>query len=107
VLARSPAAGELLLGAQINLAKAYVELRRPAQAVPILEELVDDLDDLNPQGQVALQYTLAQALWDSRRDRKRARALARRALAGLQALEGTQPEQITEIKRWLARHRAR
>jgi eukaryotic-like serine/threonine-protein kinase len=107
LLARSPAAGELLIGAQVNLAKAYVELRRPARAVPVLERLAKDLARLNPQGRAALEYTLAQALWDSGRDRRRARALAGRALAGFQALEGTPPEQIAEIKRWLKRHRAR
>jgi eukaryotic-like serine/threonine-protein kinase len=107
VLAASPAAGELLIGSQVNLAKAYVELGRPARAVPLLERLAKELASLHPQGRGALEFTLAQALWDSRRDRKRARQLAGRALAGLRALEGTPPEQVAEIERWLASHRAR
>jgi tetratricopeptide (TPR) repeat protein/predicted Ser/Thr protein kinase len=107
VLASSPAAGELLIGTQVNLALAYVELHRPARALALLERLAGDPDALKPRGRAALEYTLARALWDSGRDRKRARALARRALDGLRGLEGTPPEQIAEIERWLASHRAR
>jgi tetratricopeptide (TPR) repeat protein/predicted Ser/Thr protein kinase len=107
LVADSPVAGETLIGAQVNLAKAYVELGRPAKAIPILDRLAAGIDRLPPHGRVALEFTLAQALWSSGRDRKRARTLAAHALAAYREIEGAPPDQIAEIERWLARHRLR
>ncbi len=61
----------------VGLGNILVAQRKPAEAVPLLERALK----LAPEHMLAeSQFTLAQALWDSRRDRSRALALANQSL---------------------------
>jgi eukaryotic-like serine/threonine-protein kinase len=61
----------------VGLGSLLAAQRKPAEALPLLERALK----LAPEHMLAeSQFTLAQALWDSRRDRSRALALANQAL---------------------------
>jgi eukaryotic-like serine/threonine-protein kinase len=79
-----------------------VELRRPASAIAPLEQAV-----ALPEGHVApghravWRFWLARALWDSGRDRSRARSLAGQARADLIAAGPGASADVASIDAWL------
>jgi hypothetical protein len=62
------------------------------------------VDKLMPGWRGGARFVLARALWDSGRDRKRARQLAARARADLVSAGHT--AEIAKLDRWLSAHRA-
>ncbi|MBA3817618.1 MAG: serine/threonine protein kinase [Deltaproteobacteria bacterium] len=77
----------------------------PARALPSLERAVALLQGGMPNELAPTEWGLARALWDTGRDRVRARQLARKALERFVALErATDREQIDAIRSWLARN---
>jgi ribosomal protein S9 len=58
-----------------------------------------------PAGQLAAsRFVLARALWESRQDRERARALARQAADSYAELGASKADALAEVEAWLAEH---
>jgi hypothetical protein len=104
VIAKVPILRDELASARANLARAQIELRQPAKALPVLEELAGALGDQPPQLRAAIELTLARALWDTGDDGARARTLASHAVVSGKQLTGTSGDDIAQIERWLAVH---
>ncbi len=87
-----------------NLGAALIGVRQPAQAIPHLERAIalrvkegaGDGDLAEPR------FSLARALWDSGKDRARARALAAAARDGYAG--AGQRAEADKVSRWLAEH---
>jgi tetratricopeptide (TPR) repeat protein len=96
-----------------QLGLTYQEMGKPAEALPHLEKalaiadthpLTDSLSvGRHQRGRMIL--ILALALWDSGRDRPRARALMARALEIRKSQGESGKHDVEEIERWLAEHR--
>ncbi|MFT3769925.1 MAG: tetratricopeptide repeat protein [Minicystis sp.] len=91
--------GPELTGSLVGLAELRLARGAPAEAVPILERALA-LD--SPEWKSEVQITLAEALWQSGRDRARARDLVEKARAAW-ASARHQPG-IDRATRWLAEH---
>jgi hypothetical protein len=50
------------------------------------------------------RFVLARALWESRQDRERARALARQAAGAYAEAGASQAEALVEVEAWLGKH---
>lgn len=88
-----------LNGPRAALGQAYVRVGRFADAVAALEPaLAVDTGDEAPN-----KLALAQALWETGGDRRRAVTLAREALA-LMTADASLTELRAEAERWLGRH---
>jgi hypothetical protein len=74
----------------------------PLRAVPILERALEL--PCSPHAAARVRFELARALWDSRRDRARARSLATDARARYASLSMTN-EESARVTRWLEAHR--
>jgi tetratricopeptide (TPR) repeat protein/predicted Ser/Thr protein kinase len=80
----------------VGLGSIQVALHKPAQALRLLERALK----LAPEHILAeVQFTLAQALWDSRRDRSRALMLANQSLEDWQR-RGRKSD-AAEVSKWL------
>ena len=99
--------------ALLRLGNAYVGLGAHVRARAILERAlrVQAAANVDPAARAEAEVLLARALWDgvpgSRRDRERARGLARSASARLDTVErrGPRDERLREIvQRWLHDH---
>ncbi len=99
---RKPAAALTLIG------QTLLNLDGPAAALPVLEELSAlPTDSVAPRDLGARRFLLAVALWDSRRDRPRARQLAAAARADFARAGTGYEDELALIDRWLSRHRQR
>jgi tetratricopeptide (TPR) repeat protein len=94
-----------LTSAVIHQARGFLELHQPTRGLAALEELATKLDELRPDLRVAVEFTLARALWDSGGDRRRAHELASRALEDIGDLPRTHGDDIAQIERAMASHR--
>jgi tetratricopeptide (TPR) repeat protein len=95
------------LDALLGLGQSLVALKRPAEAISMIErasDLADRADDA--WGRADAQFSLATALWDSGRDRARARRLAAESRVGMATVHNAfARKQLIEIDEWLAKHR--
>jgi tetratricopeptide (TPR) repeat protein len=97
-----------ILVALISIGQAELALGQPARAIEPLER-AERMQPATaaPDDRGAVRFLLARALWDARRDRRRARDLANAARADYaRAGDGFKP-QVDEVDRWLTRHPAR
>jgi tetratricopeptide (TPR) repeat protein/predicted Ser/Thr protein kinase len=99
-----PAGAPRLIPALIDYAGVQLDRGRPELALPPAERalaLAAKLpEDANPSDLADARFALASALWDTGRDRPRARALVLQAKAGRPS-----PERLATIDAWLAAHR--
>ena len=96
---------ERTLMAQIGVGQCLVNLGRPEGAIELLEPalvLSDGLDKPEPN-RAAASFALARALWDSNRDRPRAKKLAAAALKLYEGLERSQREH-KRVRAWIRAH---
>jgi hypothetical protein len=94
--------GACLLGAAL----ALLDLRRPAEALPLLDRARALTGEAaGPRGRALLLFATARALWDSRRDRARAVVLAGEARQQAAAAGPPAAEDARRIEAWLAAHR--
>jgi tetratricopeptide (TPR) repeat protein len=94
--------------ALISIGQAELALGQPARAIEPLERAERMLPATGaPDDRGAVRFLLARALWDARRDRRKARDLANAARTDYaRAGDGFKP-QVDEVDRWLARRPAR
>ena len=98
-----PGAESRIVSGLSELADYHLAANQPAQAIPHAERAVAIAKqrpaDANPAETGDAKFVLARALWESKRDRARARKLAEEAneLVGY-------PESRTAIQAWLADH---
>ncbi|HEY0194444.1 MAG TPA: tetratricopeptide repeat protein, partial [Kofleriaceae bacterium] len=104
VLGKAEAQGDVLPTALLDIAEANLQLGQPRRALPPLEQLARQLDQLPADQRIAVELTLARALWDSHGDRARARALAHEARDLARGHADTPAATTLEIDRWLAGH---
>jgi tetratricopeptide (TPR) repeat protein len=97
---RGPEVAEALVG----LGQSALAAGAPAQALAPLERaLAIHAEALTePMEHARTRFVLAQALWESSRDRPRALLLAREALAAYDA-SGLRPAERSQVAAWLAR----
>jgi tetratricopeptide (TPR) repeat protein len=92
----------------MNLGMAYFQLRRPQDAVPPLERALLLLEQAPPRfvrHREIVRFRLARALWDSGRERERARRLITEALGMLsQDQEPGVPQLRANLEHWLTAH---
>jgi tetratricopeptide (TPR) repeat protein/predicted Ser/Thr protein kinase len=93
VLERLGPRNEAIAEISTSLGRAQLLRGRPAEAIPYLEEALVARGDF-PRDVAVTQFALARALWESRRDRPRARALAE------QAKKTAAPRLAAEIDAW-------
>jgi tetratricopeptide (TPR) repeat protein/predicted Ser/Thr protein kinase len=105
ILEKSQGAGDALPGTWSSLCRAYVELQEPARAMAPLERLANKLGEQPPDVRIAIQFTLARALWDTGGDHARAHELATQAFTAAQTVAGARRDDIAQMKRWLANRR--
>jgi len=79
---------------------------RPAEAVAWLERAlrVSQGEGVAVSLVGAVRFELARALWEEGRDRPRAAALAREAIAVYRAAPGTHTREQAEVEAWLRAH---
>jgi tetratricopeptide (TPR) repeat protein/tRNA A-37 threonylcarbamoyl transferase component Bud32 len=84
----------------IDLAKVHIVLEQPDAAFPYIDRAqgIAEAAGVDPHKVSLIEFTRAQALWDSNRDRRGAVALARKALAGS---KGADQSVIDKIEHWL------
>ncbi|HEY5944037.1 MAG TPA: serine/threonine-protein kinase [Kofleriaceae bacterium] len=96
------------LYALLGIGESLLALNRPSDALPWIERALHLAESGEPSewGVAEARFALAQALWASGGDRKRARTLAVSARAGM-AVEhnAVARKQLAEIDAWIARHR--
>jgi hypothetical protein len=105
ILEKSQGAGDALASTVSSLCRVHVELQQPARALAPLERLASKLGEQPPDVRIAIQFTLARALWDTGGDRLRAHELATQALTAAQTLAGARRDDLAHMKQWLANHR--
>jgi tetratricopeptide (TPR) repeat protein len=97
----------LLSASLAGIGYAQVQLGHPERAIAPLEEVV--AQPLHTGEQVAIRrkalFALARALWETRRDRSRARRLASEALEGMTATDDMSTHLRAEIQAWQKKHR--
>jgi tetratricopeptide (TPR) repeat protein/tRNA A-37 threonylcarbamoyl transferase component Bud32 len=84
--------------------RALLDLDRAAEALPLLEEAysIRGETEAPPRKRARTEFALARALASTGGDAKRARTLARDALAGLKAQDdATVADRVTAIEAWL------
>jgi eukaryotic-like serine/threonine-protein kinase len=87
-----------------NLGAALIGVRQPAKAIPALERAIALRTKAGaaPGDLAEPRFSLARALWDTRRERGQARALAAHARDGY--LQAGQKEEAEKVSAWLAAH---
>jgi tetratricopeptide (TPR) repeat protein len=92
-------------GTLLSLGRAYLDLRRPAEAVAPLSRLVAGRAQAHipPMLGAVGRFFLAQALWDSGGDRQRALRLATEAGAQVDEADPSAPRLRKDLEAWLAR----
>ncbi len=94
--------------ALLCIGKSLLDLRKPARALPVLERLDRfPTDSYKPDDIGLRRFYLARALWETKRDRPRARRLALGAREVLARAEAGTEGYLADVDRWLARHRER
>jgi len=90
----------------VGLAAVDMARGRPAEAVVWLERAlrVSQGEDVAVSLVGAVRFELARALWEEGRDRPRAAALAREAIAVYRAAPGTHTREQAEVEAWLRAH---
>jgi tetratricopeptide (TPR) repeat protein len=92
----------------MNLGKLHLELKRPTEAVPPLERALLLLEQAPPRYarlKEIVRFRLAWALWDSGKDRERARRLVAEAIGMLdQDQEPGVPKVRANLEKWLIDH---
>jgi serine/threonine protein kinase/Tfp pilus assembly protein PilF len=99
------APGTLIGGPLDGLGAIALADGRPAEAVPLLENALTQYEQY-PGGRTVIgqvRYNLAQALWDSRIDRRRSLELAKHAREDFAAMKS--PRREREVALWLSTHR--
>jgi eukaryotic-like serine/threonine-protein kinase len=99
-----PAGHHSISRAMTVLGRVELELRQPVRALGLLEPALA-MVSVRPDERPEVQLLLARALWDSARDRPRARALAEQARLGYLGLGHGHEKAVAEAETWLARHR--
>ncbi|WP_224246240.1 protein kinase domain-containing protein [Hyalangium gracile] len=91
---------------RMDLGRAYMELRRPKEAVAPLSQLVADRKHtpMPPEMGALARFLLAQALWDSGGDRHQAVKLATEAQGLIPDTAPAAPRFRKTLEDWLARH---
>lgn len=87
----------------VDLGKVHVVLGEPDNAFAYLDRAsaIAEAAGVDPQHVSLIQFTRAQALWDSNRDRRGAVELALEAQAGA---AGADPTLLDNINQWLEQH---
>lgn len=91
-----------------GVAMTLVDLKRSGEAVPFLERAIvlEKAADLEPLMRAGTRYFLADALWESGRDRVRAKQLAKESLELIkQATRDAAGDDRKLVETWLATHR--
>jgi len=90
----------------LSLGRAYLDLKRPAEAVAPLSRLIAGREHAHilPLQRAAGHFFLAQALWDSGGDSQRARQLATEARGLVDAKDPANARFLKDVDAWLARH---
>ena len=65
------------------------------------------IDSNLPDVRIAIQFSLARALWNTGGDRARAHELATHAFSGAQTIADASRDDLAQMQRWLASHRVR
>jgi tetratricopeptide (TPR) repeat protein len=94
-----------ITSAVIHQERGFLALHQPTRGLAALEQLAANLGELRPDLRVAVEFTLARALWDSGGDWRRAHELASHALEDIGDLARTHGDDIAQIERALASHR--
>ena len=86
-----------------GIGQAWLGLHHPSKALPLLERAfrLEIATKHPPLGIATTQFALARALWETRRDRVRARELAM-AARDTWMKNGLNPKRVTEIDEWMA-----
>jgi hypothetical protein len=90
-----------------GLGEAMIERHQPAAAIPILERAlaIFEANHSQPARKAIARWFLVRALWDSKRDRKRARELANQVKADVADAKDPTSQQIrAAVTAWLAKH---
>lgn len=106
---RALAAAERLLGpdhawtvaARAGLGARLVDLGRGSEAIPHLEAVLATRTTASAADRAQPSFDLAQALWQTGRERPRALRLAREALAGFAGKAPNRVRQREAVERWL------
>jgi tetratricopeptide (TPR) repeat protein len=91
---------------QTNLARTLIELGRPEEALPLAETAWTRRqgDEVPPELRGDTAFVLAQALWETKKDRARARSLAERAAADFRTPDGRHDDLLAIIEAWIRDH---
>jgi eukaryotic-like serine/threonine-protein kinase len=89
-----------------GIAEADLGLRRPAEALPLLEKAfrARKAQRRSTQDDARTDFALARALWETNGDRVRASALAHDALTVYSELPDYLRKDRSEVERWLSAH---
>lgn len=96
------------LDALLGTGEALVALGRPTEAFPALERALHFVEssDSSAWSLAEARFAMAEALWDTGRDRPRARQLAAAAHAGMADVHNAMAGKLgVEIDAWIAAHR--
>ncbi|MFY2557108.1 tetratricopeptide repeat protein [Corallococcus terminator] len=110
VLARKEADGgprqPRLVTSLVELARTWLELKQPEHARVAAQRALDIIQPLgwSPTRRAELQFTLAQALWDTESSRAQALALADEALAAFTSAGKAKQAQAREVALWKESH---
>ncbi|MBN2493830.1 MAG: tetratricopeptide repeat protein [Deltaproteobacteria bacterium] len=91
------------------IGQALIGTKAPSQALAPLERAlaIGEAHGIRPIVLANTRYALARALWDSGRDRDRARSLAQLAREGYASAMPRNQSREEEVKAWLERHAVR
>jgi hypothetical protein len=95
--------------ALVRLGHLLVQRGRAKEAIEPLERALsirEGRKETSKTSLAAVRFTLAEALWGAKQDRNRARSLAEQARQDYESAGSDYAEDLREVKRWLARHRA-
>ena len=95
-----------LVSILVALARAHLDLERPAVALPHVERAlaIATKKQVHPYDLADVQFALARSLWALGRDRERALALAKEAHETFQSLGPGAREALETTAAWLAAH---